>query len=81
MVRPNHEKPDRGIFEEALKQANVAPHESMHVGDSVDNDFFGAERLGIRALLINRGYHGNVATSIDSLTKIVDLVDNINKGA
>jgi len=47
-------KPDSGIFKEALKRADVAPHEAVHVGDSVENDYHGAKNVGIRALLVDR---------------------------
>ena len=69
-------KPDQGIFKEALKKANVAPSETIHVGDSVDNDFFGAKRVGIHAVLISRnGHGGDGVMAVDSLTRLIALVD------
>lgn len=48
------EKPDPGIFQRALDEAGVAPHEAVHVGDSLRDDVEGAEAAGIRAILLDR---------------------------
>lgn len=47
-------KPSQRIFEEALRLSNVNPEEALHVGDSLNDDVFGAGRVGIRSILINR---------------------------
>lgn len=53
------EKPSLSIFEEALKlmqyhrKEEILPQEAMHIGDRVDNDYFGAKSAGWNALLIN----------------------------
>ena len=52
------EKPDPAIFAEALRRAGAAPHEAVHVGDSYENDFLGASRAGLRALLLDRAGKG-----------------------
>lgn len=54
-------KPSRKIFEEALKRAGTKPEETVHVGDTYEEDFAGAEPLGIRALLLDRTGTGNSA--------------------
>lgn len=52
------EKPSLSIFEEALRlvrslrEENILPQEAMHIGDRVDNDYFGARSAGWNALLI-----------------------------
>lgn len=52
------EKPSLQIFEEALKLAKhfrkeeILPQEAMHIGDKLDNDYFGAKNAGWNALLI-----------------------------
>lgn len=48
------EKPDRRIFEEGLRQAGVAAHQAMYVGDSIEADVMGAAPLGIHPVLIDR---------------------------
>jgi putative hydrolase of the HAD superfamily len=48
------EKPDARIFLTALRRARVTAGEALHVGDSYDEDVCGAERVGMRALLVDR---------------------------
>jgi HAD superfamily hydrolase (TIGR01509 family) len=45
-------KPDSGIFSEALRRAGCAPHEALFVGDSLQQDIAGANRVGLRSVLI-----------------------------
>jgi len=47
-------KPDPGIFEHTLKQVCLAPSESVHVGDHLENDLAGAQSVGMKALLLDR---------------------------
>jgi putative hydrolase of the HAD superfamily len=47
-------KPARAMFERALERAGAGPGESVHVGDSLDNDVEGARAAGIRPILIRR---------------------------
>ena len=54
-------KPSQGIFREALRQASCQPEEVLHVGDTYEEDFVGARRAGIRALLLDRNRSGNSA--------------------
>jgi HAD superfamily hydrolase (TIGR01509 family) len=42
-----HFKPDTGLFRHALRQAGVAPEESLMVGDRLDNDIAPAAVLGM----------------------------------
>jgi len=48
------EKPDPAIFQAALKKAGVKPEEAVYVGDDYNNDVQGAERAGLKALLLDR---------------------------
>lgn len=45
------EKPDSMIFKHALKQAGVSPEESIHIGDSLEEDFIPAKSVGIQPYL------------------------------
>jgi len=45
-------KPAPAIFEEALRRAGCAPHQAVFVGDSLFHDVGGANRLGLRSVLI-----------------------------
>lgn len=47
-------KPDPRIFQKALDHAGVLANEAIHVGDSVEDDYFGAKALGIRAFFLDR---------------------------
>jgi len=46
-------KPDPRLFEEALRQANVAPENSLHVGDWFELDVAGARAAGMSAVLFD----------------------------
>ncbi len=63
-------KPDPAIFRAALDLAGCGPDAALHVGDSRDEDIEGARAAGIRALLIDRGGSGDVA----SLAQIEALI-------
>jgi putative hydrolase of the HAD superfamily len=55
-------KPDPAIFAAALEVAGCGPDAALHVGDSQAEDIEGARAAGIRALLIDRGGNGDVAS-------------------
>jgi HAD superfamily hydrolase (TIGR01549 family) len=48
-------KPHETIFRVALEALGVAPAEAVMVGDSPEDDVEGAEAVGIRAFLLDRG--------------------------
>jgi 2-haloalkanoic acid dehalogenase type II len=45
-------KPDRSIFEAALQRAGCAPQEALFVGDTIAQDIAGANRVGMRSVLL-----------------------------
>jgi putative hydrolase of the HAD superfamily len=47
-------KPDRRIFEMALRAAGCTAGEAMHVGDSVENDLEGAVAAGLHGVHLDR---------------------------
>ena len=47
-------KPSALMFEAALRGAGASPGELLHVGDDPETDVFGAARLGIGAVWVNR---------------------------
>ena len=69
------EKPDVKIFQAALRVSGVSPQETVHVGDSYEEDVRGAEAAGIRAILINRK-DGSVAgcASVRDLRDVLRFV-------
>jgi len=66
-------KPDPEIFHRACSRLGSARERTLHVGDSVREDFEGARAAGLGALMLDReGRHTHVPTSdrITSLTEI-----------
>lgn len=58
-------KPRPEIFQAALKKANVEPAEAIYVGDQYEIDVLGANRVGMRGILIDRhDFFGNVGAAI-----------------
>jgi FMN hydrolase / 5-amino-6-(5-phospho-D-ribitylamino)uracil phosphatase len=49
-----HAKPHPEPFMQALTLANCAAHECIHIGDDIENDVRGAQRLGIYTIWVNR---------------------------
>lgn len=47
-------KPDVRIFQKALDTAGVLPHEAIHVGDSLEDDYYGAQSAGLEAYFLDR---------------------------
>ncbi|MFI5381041.1 MAG: HAD family hydrolase [Tepidisphaerales bacterium] len=47
----NLRKPDRRVFEQALRLVGVEPGEAIFVGDNIRNDILGARRAGMLAIL------------------------------
>ncbi|CAH2035760.1 unnamed protein product, partial [Iphiclides podalirius] len=58
LAEVGHTKPDREIFDHALKvHMNACPAECLHIGDDLEKDFRGARAAGWHALLVtNKEY-------------------------
>jgi len=66
-------KPQPEIFQEALRQAGVQPAEAMYVGDQYQVDVIGANRAGMKGVLLDRhGYFEEITDCprIRSLTEV-----------
>eukprot|EP01112_Ceratiomyxa_fruticulosa_P011952 TRINITY_DN3292_c0_g1_i1.p1 TRINITY_DN3292_c0_g1~~TRINITY_DN3292_c0_g1_i1.p1 ORF type:complete len:271 (-),score=48.60 TRINITY_DN3292_c0_g1_i1:135-947(-) len=83
------EKPQQGVFMEALKRANISPDKTIHVGDDIEKDGIGPASLGISTFIIKRGVHpympfvekNNIEqsqttpyTTITSLSQLFDFI-------
>ena len=69
-------KPSREIFCYALEKLGVRPEDTVFVGDSLKYDYEGAEKAGIRPVLVNR--NGDTLAGVEtvrSLTEILKYVD------
>jgi len=62
------QKPDVGIFREALRRTGADPASSLHVGDNYVADVLGARAAGIDAVLLDRSRRG-VAGMFDFTTR------------
>ena len=77
--RVGHAKPEREIFETALRRHNLSPGEAMHVGDSQENDLYGAIKAGLVGVLIDRSASGSSGDyrQIKTLNEIIPLLDQV----
>ena len=50
-------KPDRAFFEQALRSTGITASEAVMVGDDIENDIGGAQKAGMRAILVCTGKH------------------------
>jgi len=71
-----YEKPDPRIFREALTRLRTSPEETLHVGDSIDDDIGGAKAAGLDALLVDRrgvhaGFSGRKVSDLHELRRIL----------
>ena len=48
-------KPERGMFEAALRQLGTCPEETLMIGDRIGTDIAGAQALGIKTALVMTG--------------------------
>jgi HAD superfamily hydrolase (TIGR01662 family) len=71
-------KPRPEIFQAALKKAEVEPTEAIYVGDQYEIDVLGANRVGMRGILIDRhDFFGDITDSIRirSFAEITEHLD------
>ena len=64
-------KPHPSIFAAALQLLGVTPAEAVMVGDSVRQDIEGALRVGMRAILLNRGDSAAPAVAADRRVPVI----------
>ena len=65
-------KPDRRIFEIALARSGSQPEHVLHVGDSLENDVFGANNCGLHSVWLNRDHTRN-ETDIKPALEVADF--------
>lgn len=64
-------KPEPEIFLRTCARLDVEPAETLHIGDSLREDYEGARAAGLSALLLDRdGKHDATADCIRSLAEI-----------
>lgn len=50
-------KPDKRIFEIALKRADCRPEQAIMIGDRIDNDIVPAKKLGMKTVWVKQGFN------------------------
>ncbi|MFZ0800207.1 MAG: HAD-IA family hydrolase, partial [Terriglobales bacterium] len=71
-----YEKPHPEIFRQALNSMNVAPAESLYVGDVYSVDYLGATGAGMQALLMDipRAYRDKGVPRVESLAELQEVL-------
>jgi putative hydrolase of the HAD superfamily len=69
-------KPSRRMFDEALNNLNLKPSKAIFVGDRFVEDILGAERCGIRAILITeKGKQEPLRDEVYCISDIGELLE------
>ena len=68
----NKGKPSREIFLYALDKLRVCPKEALFVGDSVEYDYEGAKRAGLKPLIIDR--EGKAPANVDTIRSLTEVL-------
>lgn len=68
-------KPHPESFRHALQQLGVNPREAIFVGDSYEADYLGAEKVGMRTLLIQR--EGIPAAGVKAISSLNEIFDHL----
>jgi putative hydrolase of the HAD superfamily len=66
-------KPHPDVFRCALKKLKVKPEETLFIGDSIDADYKGAEKAGIKAILIQRTENNNRTSNLRVITNLEEI--------
>jgi putative hydrolase of the HAD superfamily len=67
-------KPSSEIFNLALRRNKVGPSESIHIGDSLEHDFYGARSVGIRAILLDKRGRYKARDDVDRIENLADVI-------
>jgi putative hydrolase of the HAD superfamily len=70
-------KPQPEIFEEAMRRAAVQPSEAVYVGDQYQVDCVGAERAGMKGILIDRGGYLQEMTNCPRIQSLGELTGHL----
>jgi putative hydrolase of the HAD superfamily len=75
-------KPHPGIYQRAMVELDVEPHEMLHVGDSYQRDWQGARDAGAHALLLDReGYWADrVPADVPRVRSLEEVLDYLGVG-
>lgn len=65
-------KPSPSIFQHAIAQLGFTPRQILHIGDSYQADFLGAQESGMRALLLDSLEMYEITERINDLSELLD---------
>jgi len=65
-------KPSPAIFLAALERMNSRPGDALFVGDELEDDYFGAQAVGIRPVLVDRG---GTHRGVPGITRVESLAE------
>jgi putative hydrolase of the HAD superfamily len=68
-----HAKPERAIFEHALRLAGADAGSALHVGDTPEEDVAGALAAGLRAVLVARDGAGAAPPGVPVIRSLAEL--------
>lgn len=72
-------KPDKGIFEYAMKELGVSPEQSLFVGDHPINDIKGALGAGMNAVWVDYGsFAGQATEGVMAVKNVSELLKFLN---
>ncbi len=66
-------KPHPEVFKHALRLVRIQPAEAIFIGDQLEADYQGAQRVGMKALLIMR--EGKPVAGAESITSLREVFD------
>ena len=67
-------KPSAAIFEHALRTANIGAEGALHIGDSYEDDFLGAQNALIDCVLISDSQRSDVKMQIQSIISLPEVL-------
>lgn len=70
-------KPQPQIFREALRQTGVQPSEAMYIGDQYQVDIAGANRAGMKGVLLDRGGYFEEATDCPRIRNLTQVAEHL----
>ena len=60
-----YRKPDRRLYEMTLSLMNLAPHETLFVGNNMYRDVYGAKRIGMKTVFFKTGEQGRAKHGVE----------------
>jgi putative hydrolase of the HAD superfamily len=73
-----YNKPQPGIFKEAVRRAGVLPQEAIYVGDQYRIDVIGAKQAGMVGILLDRGGYFNETINEPKIQSLKQLSEHLS---